>query len=398
MAYMNADTSAKIGFRPYYQTDPFGAAHLSGLGQNHPFKPQAWHLHGVSEDGLGLYAPSWFAIPTASSQRLQAADRNMPGFNRGGGAIVFPGPGGMLVAAPAHAADGTFLGTYHLNRPFDPWELYPDVHETAGVRGLGYLGDGVDPTQQAADELLAAGHITQAEHDAILEGSMTFQDVLGFDPTDQSTFTGLTDLLRETNQQIISLENQVREANVVGQTVPGLAQVSAQVNALRQAYTPVAAEYIRLYVMMLGGPPPSGLSGLGVAPLVWWVVGSLAAIVTIILTAYKLHNDSKQIDVNAALAAAQQQQAHTNVQEAQTNQQLVSIMQSAQARGDTVTAQAAASAIKARGIPPSATGVPNPPPDLSTWFMTNAKWLGLGAAGLIVLGPLSEGLFGRRRR
>jgi hypothetical protein len=69
-AYTQADTSAKVGFRRYRRTDPFGAAHLSGLG----------------------------------------ADLGDPQ-----------------------------LGTYYLNRPFDPWELYPDVHVTSGV-GLHGLG------------------------------------------------------------------------------------------------------------------------------------------------------------------------------------------------------------------------------------------------------------------
>jgi hypothetical protein len=55
---------------------------------------------GVNVPGLGLYAPSWFGIPTASSQYLQAAQGNMPGFNRGGGTILFPGPQGP-VAVPA---------------------------------------------------------------------------------------------------------------------------------------------------------------------------------------------------------------------------------------------------------------------------------------------------------
>jgi len=65
---------------------------------------------GINTPGLGLYAPSWFGIPTASSQYLQAAAGNQPGFNRGGGTIIFPGPQGA-VAIPA-AAGGGRLG-YH---------------------------------------------------------------------------------------------------------------------------------------------------------------------------------------------------------------------------------------------------------------------------------------------
>jgi len=59
---------------------------------------------GINTPGLGLYAPSWFGIPTASSQYLQAANGNMPGFNRGGGTIIFPGPAGAPVVVNPKAA------------------------------------------------------------------------------------------------------------------------------------------------------------------------------------------------------------------------------------------------------------------------------------------------------
>jgi hypothetical protein len=80
MAYMGADTGNKVGFRPYGSTNAQCAATLSGLGQNHPFKPEAWRLH----------------------------------------------------------SDG--LGEYEFNRPLDPWELFP---EHSGLHGLGDLGQGV---------------------------------------------------------------------------------------------------------------------------------------------------------------------------------------------------------------------------------------------------------------
>jgi hypothetical protein len=55
MAYMSADTNAKVGYRPYLQTNPRRAAMLSGvqnitgLGQSYPFDP--WRLHGLGELG-----------------------------------------------------------------------------------------------------------------------------------------------------------------------------------------------------------------------------------------------------------------------------------------------------------------------------------------------------------
>ncbi|SRR6266849_4117783 len=65
---------------------------------------KALNTAGIRTPGLGLYAPSWFGIPTASSQYLQAASGNMPGFNRGGGTIVFPGPAGAPVVAATPAS------------------------------------------------------------------------------------------------------------------------------------------------------------------------------------------------------------------------------------------------------------------------------------------------------
>lgn len=62
---------------------------------------KAFHQLGfASSIGLGLYAPSWFGIPTASSQYLQTASPGMA-FNRGAGTIFFPGPGGAPLALPA---------------------------------------------------------------------------------------------------------------------------------------------------------------------------------------------------------------------------------------------------------------------------------------------------------
>jgi hypothetical protein len=65
---------------------------------------KALNQAGIKTPGLGLYAPSWFGIPTASSQYLVAANGNQPGYNRGGGTILFPGPGGMVPVPAAKAA------------------------------------------------------------------------------------------------------------------------------------------------------------------------------------------------------------------------------------------------------------------------------------------------------
>ena len=328
-AYMQADTSAKVGFRPYHLTDPFGAAHLSGYGS------------GFSPEGMG---------------------------------------------------------EYHLNRPFDPWELYANVHETAGMHGvfleglgqnhpfkpqawqlhgMGGLGASDDVVAQAADELHRAGHITTAEHDAILQGSMSFQDVLGYDPTDSSAWSTLTDLFREVNQDLISLEEAYAAAAPQHQSDSTFAQLGRELIARRQQYGDLATQFVRYYTLLFGNTP-AGLSGLGIAPLIW-AAGAAVFIVGAFIALYALRDWSKSIDVNAIAA-------HTSQTQANTDAQLADRLKQAQAAGDTVTAQTILNLMKQR-----ATNNPNPPSSLEAWFMTNAKWLGLGMGAIVILPRLIGG-------
>jgi hypothetical protein len=66
---------------------------------------------GINTPGLGLYAPSWFGIPTASSQYLVASPGNIP-VNRGAGTLVATPSGPVLVAPPAGSHVSGRLG-YH---------------------------------------------------------------------------------------------------------------------------------------------------------------------------------------------------------------------------------------------------------------------------------------------
>lgn len=78
---------------------------------------KALHQLGVAQSiGLGLYAPSWFGIPTASDQYLRAAGPGVS-YNRGAGTIFFPGPGSQL-ALPA--------------------AVHPAAAAAAGMKGLGF--------------------------------------------------------------------------------------------------------------------------------------------------------------------------------------------------------------------------------------------------------------------
>jgi len=342
VAYMNADTSPKVGFRPYGQTDAFGASHFMC----------------VPDDGQ---------------------------------------------ADPSVGDGSSGMGVYYLNRPFDPWELYDDVHHTGGLSGLGQnhpfkptawklhgLGQGTDPTAAAADELLSAGQITQAEHDAILEGSMGFVDVLGYDPTDQSSWNSLTNLFREVNADLKNLEaeyaaNAPAPGSIANPTYGALGQ---QLIQQRQQYTNLASQFVRYYTLVMG-TPPAGLSGLGIEPITYFVAGSIIFIVTAFIALYAIRTWAQGIDVSkiaAQTASGQQQTTATNTQA------LLQVLAKQQASGDTVGAQATLKALAAIGAQPAA------PNAVETWLMNNAKWLGIGAAALIAIGPISQGLFGGRRR
>lgn len=330
MAYMNADTTPKIGYRPYLQTDPHGAAKLSGMGQgSNPFKPYAWHLHGVDD-----------------------------------------------------------LGQLH---PLDPWELYPD-NPIERLSGLGDLGDsygnaGDDNTvAQAADELETAGHITQAEHDAVLNGEMAFKDVLGYDPTDQASWLDLIGQARDANQALTEKEHEYA-TNAPPPGSPGNAAyvaIGQQLIQMRQQYTQTTSDLVRYYTLVMGSAP-SGLSGLGVAPIVYFVAGSIAFLVGAFLLYEHLKNTAASIDVSKQIAQAQQA-------EAGSTQTLVDQLKVAQAKGDTITAQSILATLQARGV---STAMPTD--NFGKWFQKNFQWVALAGVAVVAAGPIAQGLFGRRR-
>ena len=63
------------------------------------FIKAAHQLGFLTGTSLGLYAPSWFGVPTASSQYLRAYNANIGPAPRGQGTLYVPGPGGALVPA-----------------------------------------------------------------------------------------------------------------------------------------------------------------------------------------------------------------------------------------------------------------------------------------------------------
>jgi hypothetical protein len=327
VAYMKADTGNKVGFRDYGTTNPQCAAQLSGLGQNHPFKPEAWVLH----------------------------------------------------------ADG--LGDYEFNRPFDPWDMYVDP---GGLHGLGYMGD-ADVTQTAADDLLAGGQITQAEHDAILDGSMTFTDVLGYDPTDQTSWVNAVSLLQQWNSQLQQIEAQVTAANnqnLQSATAPSPAFTALvqQVQQQRSQYETLAQQFINAYRTVTGSVP-TGLTGLGILPVIAWAIGVGAVLVAVYFGYQAFQNWKASVNVQQTIATtAAAQQTSTTA----TNASLTAALAVAQATGDTVTANSILATLQKTAIPTTAA----PMTALETWLTSNMLWLGIGAAGLLIL----PNLFGSGRR
>ena len=303
MSYGAADTSPKIGYRPYMQTDPHGAAKLSGMGQgSNPFKPYAWHL-----------------------------------------------------------------GQYH---PLDPWELH-------GLAGLGdaYGNAGDDNmVASAADELLASGGITQAEHDAIYAGEMNFRDVLGYDPTDQASWLNLVQSARDANTALTQKEQEyAANAPPPGSPPdPTYAAIGQQLIQMRQQYTQTTSQLVQYYTLVMGSAP-AGLSGMGIAPIVYFVAGAVAFLVGAFLLYEHLKNTAASIDVSKQVASAQQT-------EAAANQALVTQLQVAQAKGDTITANSIASTLKARGV-----AVAGAPGAISTGTLSTFQWLALAGVGMAVM-------------
>jgi hypothetical protein len=316
MAYLNADTGAKVGFRPYAQTDPFGAAHLSGLG------------------------------------------------------------------------------TYYYNRPFDPWELH--ATDTPGLHGLGQnhpfktqawqlhgLGQDSSALDQAVSELVAAGKLTPEQGAAITEGIANFSDYGLPDPTDQASWTNLLGLFGQANNDLKALESAYQAAGQPGGPMAGNATFIAlghQLVSYRQQYSQLSSEFTYYYTLLVGSAP-SGISGLGIAPILVWIAGAAVFLITATIALYAIHAWSQSVSVS-------QIQAQTQQTAASTQQTLATQLAAAQASGDTTTAQAITKIMQTNASA-AAAGTQNP---TLTWLESNALWIGAGVIALLFVMPA-----GRRR-
>jgi hypothetical protein len=299
MAYMLADTGNKVGFRPYGSTNPQCAATLSGLGQNHPFKPEAWKL--------------------------------------------YPGPG---------------LGDYEFERPFDPRELY-EPH--SGLHGLAGLGDGTPVCVYLADD------------------GVTVQSIdTNSNPTECGANGGVW---------------EVAPVAAPAAAPAGAAGVPA---GSRLTYT---ALFVQSPYATLAASPSNVIAAITQNLQSQWniqVVGSsysggVASQGSITLqlqtnVAYGLPSDIKAIVDGAFYNIEGLTAQPSTITLIGSPQTLVAQLATAQATGDTTTANTILAALKAAGITgASATGI-------ETFLMNNAAWIGIGILAMVALPPLIKKL------
>jgi hypothetical protein len=317
MAYLYADTSAKVGFRPYAQTDPFGAAHMSGIGAyfyNRPFDP--WELHATDTPGL-------------------------------------------------HG-----LGQNH---PFktQAWQLH----------GLGQDGGALD---QAVSELVAAGKLAADQGAAITEGIANFSDYGLPDPTDQGSWANLVGLFQRANNDLKTLESAYQAAGQPGGPMAGntaFAAIGQQLLNYRQQYSQLSSQFTYYYTLLVGSAP-SGISGLGVIPILVWVAGAAVFLITATVALYAIHTWSQSVNLSEIKAQTQQTAANTQ-------QTLATQLAAAQASGDTTTAQAITKLMQTNATA-AAIGTQNP---TLAWIENNALWIGARLLAFMFVMPAT----GRRR-
>jgi hypothetical protein len=349
MSYGNADTTPKVGFRPYHQTNPFSASHLSGV----PVDPA--------------------------------------------------------------------LGAYFMERPFDPWELYSTTG--AGLHGIGshdktsaLLGEPTELGELLGD--LGQNHPfkTTAWHlhglgdaySTALAQINASQNVMS-DPSGEYVTDLNTGNLIDTQTGVITLPDgtvltpSAPAAPAIPPTQPASTGVAGVPAGTRLLYTATrapgfvwgAGDISSITAALKnnwGIIVDQSSTGTGTTPTVSMYVHpivdyGLATDIQANIDHEIINSGRKVQNSSISIVGAPPQVA------AQTQQSLLAALAQAQASGDTVTAQAILKTLSSMGVSPSGAGTTS----TVAWIENNAMWIGLGLAGLIVLGPLSQGLFGKRR-
>jgi len=326
MAYFNTDTSARVGFRPYQQTNPFGAAHLSGV-------PRA-----IEEEDPGL-------------------------------------------------------GKYYMNRPFDPWELYSET-----ARGLHGLGQN-HPFKTQAWHLHGIGSL----------GDLTYAqalNVINSDPDAVESADGSAvvspsnDISINTQTQVITLADgtvltppgtvatpvalpaQAATAGVPAGTelqynavrTPGFVWGAGDISSITAALKANWSIYVDNYALGSGTSPTLALQVH--ATVDYNLATDIQANID-----HEIINSGRKIQSStiAVIKAAPQVQQ-------QNTQSLLAALATAQASGDTVTAQAILATLQSMGAAPAA-GT-----SITAWIENNAVYIGIGVLAIFILPGLIKKL------
>lgn len=292
MTSINADTMPKVGFRPYHETDAFGAAHLSGVGKyeyNRPFDPAELYtdynptLHGLGRNPFHESAWKLAGLGDVSDAVGQAVEE--------------------------YVQAGELTG--------DQASAIMNGSNTFTDFGL------PDPTDQGSWTNLVA----------------LFQQV----NNDLST--------QEAMYGQLNTASIASTGKALANTDPAYAQFWNTLSSSRSKYETLAQQFITYY-RALTGSVPAGLTGLGIIPIVVWVAGAAVFLITATAALYAIHTWAASVNVRTIQATTAQASTSST---AATNASLTAALQKAQATGDTVTAQAIANTLAKTAAAPAVT-------------------------------------------
>jgi hypothetical protein len=257
--YRVAYTSPTVGHRPYHQTDPYAASHLSGMGQSRPFEPMFLH-------GLG-------SVPTEDTLAAFRDD----GYDMG---VIHT----LVVMGATEEQLSDLLANYA-----------PGTPEFADV----------------ASSLMNQFGGAQAAPGAPSTSARSFPQAAI--PTEISTAFGVYDLAQESAWHEISGVFADTQQKV--QDLASKAPADLEVRQIVSDFNSLVMRYADYYTQAFGDPPSPlplaswpTMSGLGIAPVV--IIGAIAAGVLAVLAGVYLLNQrtdlaNQRIDLELRREAVQ---------------------------------------------------------------------------------------------
>jgi len=431
VAYMrNVDTRAKVGFRPYYQTDPFGAAHLSGYGSglgrpqnpfmeeawtlqpvppwrlqglptepteaglgryfyNRPFDASGWELYSETDPtlhGLDLYAPSRFAVPTASSQRLQAG-----GNNPGGGTILLGGVDGSV-----WALQGVSLKDEIDHVRDEIAALVERARQAAGRGDTITSRTLVNNASAAAGTLQGLGNVPDQNTVAELEAN-------GWDSGEVQTLVAMG----ASDEQLLALPYPASLDEMSAAFSALMAELTSTKQAVRVSHGPAPAPQPAATQPANRAPAPFLAAGTRLTYIAQWAGGAVidspatiaSKIKPILSSTWGIEIDGESDGAGFFYTSSPgfTLQVHTTRDYGQASdiQHIIDGVVTNAGRS-VVASQIGVTMQNATGP-----GLLNPPggaPNFTQWFESNWQWLALGLGAVVVAGPIAGGIFGGRRR